>query len=80
MFRRYRGRPSPAPMGGVTASRDITSARRAETVGRKPRGPLEYTLGEGWGWYFGELVCPLAGLLTLNRSHGQHPEERCDEA
>jgi hypothetical protein len=48
--------------------------------GREPRYLLEYGRGDGWGWDQGELVCPLSWLRTKHRSHGQHLEERCDEA
>jgi hypothetical protein len=71
-----RSRPqTPAPRGGVTAPQDEPSDRRAETNGSEPHGLLEY----GWGWHYGELVCPVSWLLAMSRSRGPRPEEGRDD-
>jgi hypothetical protein len=80
MFRRCGGLQPPAHTGGVIGSRDETSGRRAEADSRESRYPLEKDCSTGWGWYHGELICPLSWLLLPGRSHGQRPEEPCDEA
>src|SRR3954447_12576705 len=79
MFRRHQGRPTPAPVGGATELRNETSSRQAEADSRELRYLLERGCSAGWGWHYGELVCPLSWLFTPSRSHDQHPEERCDE-
>jgi hypothetical protein len=74
MFRRLRPQ-KPAPRGRVPEPRDETGGRRVEVNDREPHGFPEY----GWGWYYGELVCPLSWLLAMNRSHDPHPEAGCDD-
>ena len=79
MSRRHQASQPPAGGSGRSESRCETSARPAAAHGRAPRRLPDYRWGDGWGWYYGELVCPLSWLLAMDRSHHQHPEEQSDE-
>src|SRR5262249_49416155 len=79
MSRRSKAPQPPAGVCELSESRSETSARPAAANGRAPRRLPDCRWRDGWGWYDGELVCPLSWLLAMDRSHHQHPEDQSDE-